>query len=273
MYLSGANLSGSMMQGSVNTMWTATVLPEIIQRASTKDRLAADRRRQVSRDRGVHMEATKVVIVEDEPLFRDLLRRTLSAEPRLEVAGVAKDGEAAVRLARETKPDVVLVDIELPGELDGIEAALQIKKERPQTGIVILSVHSERRYITSLPLEKSQGWAYLLKQTVPDLATVVRAIETSKMGMLMLDPAMVRNLRPRQGSTAARLTPRHQEVLGLIAQGYNNAAIAERLSLSRRSVETYINNIYQELLLSGEPDIHARVKATLLYLQDSQSHQ
>lgn len=219
------------------------------------------------------MEATKVVIVEDEALFRDLLRRTLSVEPRLEVVGLAEDGEAAIRLAREASPDVVVMDIELPGELDGIEAALRIKKERAQTGIVILSVHSERRYITSLPLEESQGWAYLLKQIVPDLATVVRAIEASKMGMLMLDPAIVRSLRPRQSSTVARLTPRQQEVLGLIAQGYNNAAIAKRLSLSPRSVETYINNIYQELHLSDEPDIHARVKATLFYLQDSQSHQ
>lgn len=219
------------------------------------------------------MEATKVVIVEDEALFRDLLHRTLSVEPRLEVVGLAEDGEAAVRLAREARPDVVVMDIELPGELDGIEAALRIKKERPQTGIVILSVHSERRYITSLPLEESQGWAYLLKQTVRDLATVVRAIEASKMGMLMLDPAIVRSLRPREISTVARLTPRQWEVLGLIAQGYNNAAIAKRLSLSPRSVETYINNIYQELHLSDEADIHARVKATLFYLQDSQSHQ
>jgi len=124
-----------------------------------------------------------------------------------------------------------------------------------------------------LPLEDIQGWAYLLKQTVPDLATVVRAIQVSKAGMVMLDPAVMAGLRPRQGSAVARLNPRHQEVLELLAQGYSNAAIAQRLRLSRKSVETYINAIYQELHLSHEPDIHARVKATILYLESSKSRQ
>jgi len=218
------------------------------------------------------MTITRIIIIEDEALFRELLRRTLSSEQGLEVVGEAEDGETAVRLAEEMNPDVALMDIELAGELDGIEAALQIKKARPHIGIVILSVHRDRRYVTSLPIEDSGGWGYLLKQTVPDLATIVRAIEGSKAGMLVLDPAMVRNLRPKQDSILAGLTPRQHEVLEFIAQGYNNAAIAERLKLSVKSVETYINSIYQELQLSSGPDIHARVRATLLYLEHSQSH-
>lgn len=219
------------------------------------------------------MRATRIIIVEDEALFRELLRRNLESEPGLEVVGEAEDGETAIRLAQEMTPDVALMDIELLGELDGIEAALQIKKERPQTGIVILSVHDDRRYVTSLPLENTGGWAYLLKQTVPDLATIIRAIEGSKAGMLVLDPTMVNRLRPKQDSALTRLTPRQYEVLELIAQGYNNLAIAERLQISKKSVETYINAIYQELQLSDEPDIHARVKATLLYLEYSQNRQ
>ena len=217
------------------------------------------------------MEKTRLVVVDDEPLFRELLCSTLSAEPGLEVVGVAGDGESAVLLAKREKPDVVIMDIEMPGKLDGIEAALQIKRERPQTGVVILSAHSERRYVTSLPLEDMQGWGYLLKQTAPDLATVVRAIQGSKAGMVLLDPAVVSGLRPRQGSVVARLNPRHQEVLELMAQGYSNAAIAQMLKLSRKSVETYINVIYQELQLSHEEGIHARVKATLLYLESSRT--
>jgi DNA-binding NarL/FixJ family response regulator len=219
------------------------------------------------------MDKTRVMIVDDEALFRELLSRTLSAEPGLEVVGQAEEGESAIRLTKEVKPDVVLMDIELPGKLDGIEAALLIKEESPETGIVILSAHSDRRYVTSLPLEESGGWAYLLKQTVPDLAAVVRAIEGSRAGMVVLDPVVVANLRPRRGSAVARLTPRHQEVLELLAQGYNNAAIAQRLTLSERSVETYINVIYQALSLTNEPDIHARVKATLLYLESCQNRQ
>jgi DNA-binding NarL/FixJ family response regulator len=215
------------------------------------------------------METTRILIVEDEALFREMLCDTLSEEPGLEVVGVAEDGETAIRLSNEAKPDVVLMDIELPGEMDGIEAALRIKKERPQTGIVILSVHSDRRYVTSLPLGDSHGWAYLLKQTVPDVAALVRAIHGTKAGMVVLDPVVVASLRSRQGSTVARLTPRQQEVLEFLAQGYSNAAIAHRLTLSEKSVETYINAIYQELHLSNEPEIHARVKATLRYLESS----
>ncbi len=221
----------------------------------------------------VPMHTTRLIVVDDEPLFRELLCRTLSAEQGLQVVGEAGDGETAIRLAKQEKPDVVIMDIELPGKLDGIEAALQIKRERAQTGIVILSVHNERRYVTSLPLETIQGWAYLLKQTAPDLATLVRAIQGSKAGMVVLDPAVVSNLRPKQGSGIARLNPRHQEVLKFLAQGYSNAAIAQLLKLSRKSVETYINAIYQELHLSHGQGTHARVKATLLYLEDSRSRQ
>ncbi len=217
------------------------------------------------------MEKTRVLVVDDQALFRDLLSRTLSGEPGLEVVGTAEDGETAIRLARETKPDVVLMDIELVGDMDGMEAATQIKRETPQVGIVILSAHSERRYVTSLPLEDIRGWAYLLKQTVPDIAAVVRAIQGSRAGMVVLDPAVVSGLRPRQGSAVAGLTRRNQEVLELIAQGFSNAAIAQRLGLSEKSVETYINAIYQELHLSKEPEIHARVRATLVYLENSQS--
>lgn len=215
------------------------------------------------------MEKIRLIITEDEPLFRELLLRTLSTEPRLEVVGTAEDAETAIELFRKVKPDVAIMDIELPGEMDGIEAALIIKRERPETGIVILSVHSDHRYVSSLPLGDLGGWAYLLKQSVPDLSTLVRAIHGSKEGMMVLDPAVMAKLRPRQDSPIASLTPRLQEVLRLIAQGYKNAAIAERLVLSERSVEGYVKSIYQELHLSGEPEIHARVKAALTYLESA----
>lgn len=91
--------------------------------------------------------------------------------------------------------------------------------------------------------------------------------------MVVLDPAVVGSLRPRQGSAIARLTPRLEQVLQLIAQGYNNAATAQELNLTEKSVETYINAIYHELSLSGEADIHSRVRATLLYLEESRVHQ
>ena len=216
------------------------------------------------------MTTTKILVVEDEALFSDLLRRTLESDPDLEIVGDAQDGETAIALAQQLKPDAVIMDIELSGELDGIETALKIKGERPETGVVILSAHKDRRYVTSLPIDESAGWAYLLKQSVPDVETIVRAIQGSITGMVVLDPEVVMSLRPKKDSALGRLTPRLRQVIELIAQGYNNVAIARELTLSERSVETYINLIYQEFQLSGEPDRHARVSATLLYLEDSQ---
>ena len=218
-------------------------------------------------------DPTRILIVEDEPLFSEMLRRTLSAEPELDVVGVAGDGETGVLMADQLDPDAVLMDIELPGELDGIEAALRIKNANIEIGIVILSVHNDRRYVTSLPFSESPGWAYLLKQTVPDLATVMRAISGSIDGMVVLDPSVVESLQPKSGSAAASLTPRQQEVLELIAQGYNNTEIADRLSLTEKSVETYINAIYQTMQVSGGQETHSRVRATLMYLEESGVHQ
>ena len=221
---------------------------------------------------GVSVKTTRILVVEDEALFSELLLHTLSSEDGVEVLDVARDGETAVRLAREHRPDAVVMDIELQGQIDGIEAALQIKRELPGCGIVIPSSHRDRRYLTSLPLDKSSGWAYLLKQSVPDVGSVIRAIQGSIMGMVVLDPAVMGSLRPKQGSSISRLTPRQQQVLELIAQGFNNNAIAQRLSLTPKSVETYIHAIYQELHLTNEPDLHARVQATLHYLENAEGN-
>ena len=103
-----------------------------------------------------------------------MLRRTLAAEPGLDVVGVAKDGESAVEMAAKLDPGAVIIDIELPGEMDGIDAALKIKEMRLDTGIVILSMHKDRRYVSSLPLSETHGWAYLLKLNVSDMASVLR---------------------------------------------------------------------------------------------------
>lgn len=212
----------------------------------------------------------RVAVVEDEALFREMLVGALSRQVGLEVVDTAEDGEQAIALARKVKPDVMLMDIELAGEMDGIEASLAIKKESPGIGIVILSVHDDPLYVTSLPLGESSGWAYLLKQTVRDIATVVQAIEGCARGMVVMDPAVMAKLRPREGSAVVRLTARQQEVLRLLAEGLSNAAIARQLALEERSVEGYTNIIYQHLGLSDEPEVNMRVKAALAYLKSSQ---
>ncbi len=214
---------------------------------------------------------TTLMIVEDEGLLRDLLRSSLSHQPGLTVVECVGDGTSAVRVARELKPDVVLMDIELGDGINGIEAGCYIKRESPSTGIVLLSSHMEKQYITCIPLEEAAGWCYMSKQSVSHLPALTRAIEGAAAGLSVMDPVLIKALRPRPSSIIDRLTPRQLEILALIAQGYSNTAIAEELTLGQKSVENYINTLYQNLHITRDEPIHPRVKATLTYLRETRA--
>ena len=210
-----------------------------------------------------------VLIVEDEGLFRDMLKISLGSIPNLEVVGAVSDGGSAIEAANRLLPDVVLMDIELGSEPNGIAAGRTIKEEHNNIGIIVLSAHREREYLNLVTKDEFIGWSYLLKQSVSDASSLVRAIEGAASGLVVMDPCVVNSMKPRSGSVSARLTPRQQEVLAMMAQGYNNAAIAEKLVLGTKSVENYINAIYQELSLSHDVALHPRVQAVLSYIRDS----
>ncbi len=161
------------------------------------------------------------------------------------------------------------MDIELAGEMNGVEAGLKIKEHKSDTAIVLLSAHMERGYLTSLPLRYSSGWAYLLKQTLPDVETLLRTIRQSVGGLVVLDPKLVEMLDTNPESVLSKLTDRQLQLLRLMAQGYDNPSIARELHLTENTVETYVNTIYQELGTSREPGVHPRVSATLIYLRES----
>jgi DNA-binding NarL/FixJ family response regulator len=211
----------------------------------------------------------RVMIVEDEGLFRDMLKISLGSVPNLEVVDAVSDGNRAIETADRLHPDVILMDIELGSEPNGIAAGRAIKQNHPEIGIVILSSHRERQYLNLVAAEDSSGWSYLLKQSVSDAGALARAVEGAASGLVVMDPTVVNSMRPRKGSLTAGLTPRQQEVLSMMAQGYNNAAIAEKLVLGTKSVENYINAIYQELSLSHNGSLHPRVQAVLNYINDS----
>lgn len=212
---------------------------------------------------------TRVMVVEDEGLFREMLSLSLKAQNGLEVVGTAGDGASAIRLAKEVSPDVIIMDIELGDGPNGIEAGIAIKGEDSKTGIVILSSHKEKQYLMSIPMAKASGWSYLLKQSVSDLGALTRAIEGAVSGLMVIDPQLAASLLPRKGSRLESLTARQRDVLELMAQGYNNRAIAEKLVLGEKSVENYINAIYQQLQVNREDPVHPRVKAVLLFLEES----
>ena len=214
----------------------------------------------------------RVILVEDENLFRDLLRAALSQHPRLEVVGAYADGPSAIEAAARLKPDVALLDIELGAEINGIQVGMLLRRQMPNIGIVLLSNQSSPRVLSAFPAETLSGWSYLLKGSVRDVASLERAIEGAAAGFMVLDPHLVNARRARSGGVIDRLTPRQREILSLVAQGYTNNAISEKLVIAVKTVEKQLNLLYQELGVDrGTSTLHPRVKAVLMYLDETHS--
>lgn len=210
------------------------------------------------------MSATRVVIVEDESLFRQMLRAQLSADPELEVIGETDNGEAAIEMARTLTPEVMLMDIDLGEGITGIEAGYAIKAERPTTGIVLLSNHKAKQFIVS-----SGGWSYLIKRNVRDVDTVLRAVKGAAWGLLVIDPTLTGMLTPRQGEALSRLEPRQLKVLELLAQGYANQAIGRELVMEPAEVQRNLVRIYDRLEIDMRGDVDPRVAAVRTYLEQT----
>ncbi|MGB7877856.1 MAG: response regulator transcription factor, partial [Ilumatobacteraceae bacterium] len=169
------------------------------------------------------------------------------------------------------EPDLVVTDIQMPPTLtdEGIVAAIEIRAERKEVGVLVLSQYVEPEYVMTLFEDGSEGLGYLLKERVADLDEFERAVRSVASGQSAVDPKVVEVLvssRSQRPSEIDRLTPRETEVLGLIAEGLNNAAIADRLVLGDKAVAKHINGIFSKLGLSEEDEVHRRVKAVLLWL-------
>jgi DNA-binding NarL/FixJ family response regulator len=219
---------------------------------------------------------TRLLIAEDDYLVREGARAVLDAAENLEVVGTAADGTELEALLDQHAVDVLILDIRMPPTYttEGIDLALRLRRERPGTGIVVLSQHADPEYALELLKDGSDGVAYLLKERLGDADRLVQAIEEVVAGGSMLDPRIVEALmeaqRRRTASRIAGLTPRELEVLALMASGRGNAAIARELSITHRSVEKHTNAIFRKLGLSEEIELNRRVAAVLFFLQRSQ---
>jgi DNA-binding NarL/FixJ family response regulator len=216
----------------------------------------------------------RLVIAEDHYLVREGIRRLLETQPDLEVAAVCGDLDSLLAAVKEEKPDVVITDIRMPpgGSDEGIRAAEQLRTTHPSVGVLVLSAYAEPAYALRLLEGGSSGRAYLLKDRIADIDQLLDAIHAVASGDSVIDPRVVETLvatqATRKTSRLDKLTPRELEVLGEIAQGKNNAAIAGALFLSERAVEKHINAIFAKLGLSREQDTNRRVRAALLYLDE-----
>jgi DNA-binding NarL/FixJ family response regulator len=214
------------------------------------------------------MSLIRVLIADDQALFRETYVRILEEVDNFEVVGAASDGRKAVEMAQKLKPDVALLDIDMP-KLNGIEAAKKIRAEAPETGIVLLSHYADRQYVEAFLGNRDTGSkAYLLKTTLNDFSELIRAIEVVAQGGAMLAPEILRELTQliAVDSPLNDLTKREREVLDLMAQGYTNTMIARKLNITDRTVESHTNNIYNKLHLTEGEQHSPRVMAVLIYL-------
>jgi DNA-binding NarL/FixJ family response regulator len=218
--------------------------------------------------------ALRVVVAEDNALLREGLSRLIAAEPDLELAGACGDLPGLLAAIDEEPPDVVLTDIRMPpsGTDEGIRAANTVRERHPEVGVVVLSQYANPDYALALLEGGSSRRAYLLKERVGDVEELLGAIREVARGGSVVDPKVVDALVTATSravrSDLDRLTPRESEILGEMATGKSNAAIASSLILSERAVEKHTNSIFSKLGLTEEPDVNRRVKAVLLFLAE-----
>lgn len=218
------------------------------------------------------MQVVRVVIVEDEELYRDMLATVLAQHSEIEVAGSYRDGPSCLEDAPRVNPDVALLDIELPQGMNGVQVALKLREIMPEIGIVFLSYHRNPAFFMAMQQGRMTGWSYLNKKSVVNVDALRRAVTGVTAGLVVLDPDLVAAAQPQKDSLLSTLTPRQTEIFGLIAQGYTNAAIADRLDISVKTVENHINQLYQALGLVESSHFQPRVLAVLEYLAQSHFH-
>jgi len=212
----------------------------------------------------------RVVIADDSGLLRQGLTKLLT-EAGVEVVDTAPDAETLIALVDDVSPDVAIVDIKMPPSFtnEGAKAAVELRARHPELGILLLSQSLESRYVTDLARESPRGFGYLLKDRVVDVDVLVGALETVVAGGTVMDPEVVAHLLGRQSLAVqlARLSERERAVLELMAQGYSNAGIAERLVIETKTVESHVARIMAKLDLHQAPEEHRRVRAVLAWLR------
>ncbi len=211
----------------------------------------------------------RAVIAEDSVLLQAGLTRLLTDHDCEVVAAVA-DADALLRAVAEHQPDVAVVDVRMPPTHtdEGVRAAVQMRRDHPDVGVLVLSQYVEERYAVELIAGDTRGVGYLLKDRVADVSDFVAAVRQVAEGGAVLDPEVVKQLlgRSRRTDTLDRLTPREREVLAAMAQGRSNAAIAKALVVSDGAVEKHVSNIFGKLDLPPSDADHRRVLAVLRYL-------
>lgn len=215
----------------------------------------------------------RVVIADDSALWREGLARLLE-EAGVEVGALVGDATALERAVERLRPDVAVVDVRMPPTWtrEGAEAAARLRRSSPDMGLLLLSQSIEGRSAAAIAQAHPRGFGYLLKDRVLDVPALVAALTTIDQGGTVLDPDVVSALlsRTQTRDRLAPLTDREREVLGLVAQGRSNGAIAESLFLTSKTVESHISNILTKLDMPQAAEDHRRVLMVLAWLRETE---
>ena len=217
-------------------------------------------------------DPVRVVIGEDDVLLREGIASLLT-RAGFEVVAQAGDAEVLLRRALAHKPDVAIVDIQMPPDHsdDGLRAAVELRRQRPETGVLVLSQYCEEGLAVDLIGGRAEGVGYLLKERVGDVEAFIDAVRRVASGGSALDPEVVSRMlgrREAQGPLAA-LTPREREVLAAMAEGKSNQGIAVSQFVTGAAVEKHVTSIFQKLGLGPTASEHRRVTAVLTYLRNA----
>lgn len=216
------------------------------------------------------MPALRIVVAEDQLLLREGLSRLLT-ESGFEVVASAADAPELLRKVSAHHPDVAIVDVQMPPQNtdDGLRAAIEIRRDHPEVGVLVLSQFRDEAYAMDLISEDARGVGYLLKDRIGDLDSFADAVRRVAAGGSALDPEIVALMvgRRRKGDPLEELTPRERQVLTLMAEGKSNLGIAEALDVTPAAVEKHVGRIFAKLGLGHEPLEHRRVLAVLTLLR------
>lgn len=214
----------------------------------------------------------RVLVADDSFLIREGIVRVLSGVPDVTVVAACSDLPETLAAIDELTPDVTLTDIRMPPTRtdEGLRVADYCRRRHPSMAVVLLSQYVEVSYVRALLTNGTDRRGYLLKERVGDIDDLLGAIRSVQRGGSAIDPKVVESLvtvKSRGGDPGlARLSPREMQVLESMAQGRTNAAVAEELVLTQHAVEKHINSIFSKLGLTGDRQMHPRVRASLLYL-------
>ena len=219
------------------------------------------------------MADLRVILAEDSVLLRQGLAMVLE-DQGMEVVAQAGDAEDLMRKVNAHKPDVAVVDVRMPPTQtdEGLKAALEIRDKHPEVGVLVLSAYIEEVSAMELLSDDASGIGYLLKDRVQDVDRFVEAVRRVAEGGSALDPEVVARLlgRRRREDPLDVLSPREREVLGLMAEGKSNHAIAETLVVTERAVEKHVTSIFSKLDLPPTVEDHRRVLAVLRFIQSGE---